>query len=84
MIAKIYEQNILKGYAMIPGVDFTESFLQVSTDPIAKMAIVMALYRQHEGWTIEMIDIEAAFLNAELESNKPVYAELPEGIVELV
>ena len=30
-----------------------------------------------------MIDIEAAFLNADLESDRPVYAEWPEGIVEL-
>ena len=29
-----------------------------------------------------MIDIEAAFLNAELESNRPVYAQQPEAIVE--
>ena len=43
----------------------------------------MALYRQNEEWTIEMIDIEAAFLNAELESDRPVYAEWPEGLVEL-
>ncbi|KAI2500145.1 Mitochondrial protein [Fragilaria crotonensis] len=43
----------------------------------------MALYRQDEKWTVEMIDIEAAFLNAELESDKPVYAEWPEGMVDL-
>ena len=30
-----------------------------------------------------LIDIEAAFLNAEFESDKPIYAEWPEGIVEL-
>jgi hypothetical protein len=45
--------------------------------------IATTLHRQQEGWTIEMVDIEAAFLNAELEGDRPVYAEWPEGIVEL-
>ena len=45
--------------------------------------IAMALYQQNEGWTIERIDIEAVLLNAELESNRAVFTEWPEGIVEL-
>jgi hypothetical protein len=68
---------------MVPGVDYTESFSPVATDTTVRTSIAMALYRQSEGWTIEMIDIEAAFLNAELESDRPVFAEWPEGIVEL-
>ena len=60
-----------------------ESFSPVATDTTARTAIAMALYRQNEEWTIEMIDIKAAFLNAELESDRPVYAEWPEGMVEL-
>ena len=74
---------VLKGYVMVPGVDYTESFSPVATDTTVRTSIAMALYRQSEGWTIEMIDIEAAFLNAELESDRPVFAEWPEGIVEL-
>ncbi|KAI2493327.1 Mitochondrial protein [Fragilaria crotonensis] len=74
---------VLKGYVMVPGVDYTESFSPVATDTTVRLAITIALYRQDEGWTIEMIDIEAAFLNAELEDDKPVFAEWPEGIVEL-
>jgi hypothetical protein len=74
---------VLKGYVMVPGVDYTESFSPVATDTTVRTSIAMALYRQKEGWTIEMIDIEAAFLNAELESDRPVFAEWPEGIVEL-
>jgi hypothetical protein len=74
---------VLKGYVVVPGVDYTESFSPVATDTTVRIAITIALYRQDEGWTIEMINIEAAFLNAELESDRPVYAEWPEGIVEL-
>jgi hypothetical protein len=62
---------VLKGYVMVPGVDYTESFSPVATDTTVRTSIAMALYRQKEGWTIEMIDIEAAFLNAELESDRP-------------
>jgi hypothetical protein len=68
---------------MVPGVDYTESFSPVATDTTVRIAITIALHRQEEGWTIEMIDIEAAFLNAELEDDRPVFAEWPEGIVEL-
>jgi hypothetical protein len=74
---------VLKGYVMVPGVDYTESFLPVATDTTARIAITIALHRQDGRWTIEMIDIEAAFLNAELEDDRPVFAEWPEGIVEL-
>ncbi|KAI2499176.1 GAG-pre-integrase domain [Fragilaria crotonensis] len=82
--SKRYKSRIvLKGYVMVPGVDYTESFSPVATDTTVRTAIAMALYRQDEKWTVEMIDIEAAFLNAELESDKPVYAEWPEGMVDL-
>ena len=70
---------------MVPGgMDYTESFSPVATGTTVRTAIAMALYRQNdEEWKIEMIDIEASFLNAELEWDRPVYAEWPEGMVEL-
>jgi hypothetical protein len=39
------------------------------------------LNNKKEDWVLEMFDVEAAFLNAELD--KPMYVEWPEGIVEL-
>ena len=33
-----------------------------------------------DGWTVEMIDIEAAFLEAELDED--IYIEWPEGVEE--
>jgi hypothetical protein len=41
------------------------------------------VYRQGEGWIIELIDMEAVFLNAELESDRLKFAKWPEGMVEL-
>jgi hypothetical protein len=74
---------VLLGYMQVPGVDYTESFSPVATDTTVRSTISLTLYREEEGWTIDMIDIEAAFLNADLENDNPVYAEWPEGMVEL-
>jgi hypothetical protein len=74
----------VKGYMQIPGVDFTESFSPVATDATIRMIIGIFLFQlNHKGedWILEMFDVEAAFLNAELD--KPMYVEWPEGIVEL-
>ena len=75
---------VVKGYMQIPGVDFTESFSPVATDATIRMIIGIFLFQlNHKGedWILEMFDVEAAFLNAELD--KPMYVEWPEGIVEL-
>ena len=74
---------VLKGYVMIPGVDYTEFFSPVATDTTVRTTIAVAVYRQGEGWIMEMIDIEAAFLNAELEPDRLIFAEWPDGMVEL-
>ena len=41
----------------------------------------MTLYMEKNGWICEMFDVEAAFLNAELET--PVYLKQPESMREL-
>ena len=43
----------------------------------------MTLYRSKDAWINELIDIGSAFLNADLDSDTPIYAEWPEGMVEL-
>ena len=68
---------------MIPGVDYTESFSPVATDTTVRVTIAVKFYRSKDGWINELIDIEAAFLNADLDSDTPIYAEWPEGMVEL-
>jgi hypothetical protein len=39
---------VLKGYVMVPGVDYTESSLPVATDTTVSTAIAIALYCQNE------------------------------------
>ena len=70
---------VVKGYLQIPGVDFTESISPVATDTTIRLLLGMVLY--NETWKCHMFDVEAAFLNAEMEN--PMYLEWPEGMVEL-
>jgi Reverse transcriptase (RNA-dependent DNA polymerase) len=69
----------------IPGVDFTESFSPVATDTSIRTMIVLCLYLMKKDasnkWKLEMFDVEAAFLNADLDQH--VYIEWPEGMEEL-
>jgi hypothetical protein len=68
---------------MIQGVDYSEFFSPVAMDTTVRAVIAIAIYRQGEAWIIEIINIEAAFLNTELDSDRPIFAECPEGMVEL-
>jgi hypothetical protein len=70
---------VSKGFQQRPGVDYTESFSPVASDTAVRAVIVLSLYMKE--WTIEIIDIEAAFLEGTLE--EPAYIEWPEGMVEL-
>ena len=74
-------RNVTKGYLQIPGVDYTESFAPVATDTTIRLLLILALYKQEEDWTAECLDIEAAFLEGELD--EPIYIEFPEGMDEL-
>ena len=77
-----YEKGRLcvRGYEQIPGVDFTESFSPVATDSAVMTFWAMSLYyrKHHDDWANEMVDIETAFLNADLEEE--VYIQIPEGL----
>ena len=69
---------VVKGYVQIPGVDFTESFAPVATDTSICTVFAITLYKQV--WVCELIDVEAAFLEADLDED--IYMEWPEGILE--
>jgi len=69
---------VSKGFMQIPGVDYLESFSPVARDCSVRIAFGLAL---HLGWNIDMIDVEAAFLNGELKTR--MFLEWPEGLVEL-
>ena len=69
---------VVKGYIQIPGVDFTDSFAPVATD--TSIRVVFAITMHKKTWTLEVIDVEASFLEGDLEED--IYLEWPEGVVE--
>ena len=56
------------GYMMVPGVDFTERFSPVATDEALKLQTAITLYNKKKGRTMENCDIEAAFLELDMET----------------
>jgi hypothetical protein len=61
---------VIKGYTEIPGVDYTESFAPVTTTWSMDMIIASGLNREEiEKWEIETLDIEAAFLESDMDPN---------------
>ena len=77
-------RNVILGYMQIPGVDYTESFAPLADDISVKVAFALSLYYTSQyppgAWVEEMIDVEAAFLNASLP--EPVYIEIPSDFEE--
>jgi hypothetical protein len=76
---------VSRGFMQIPGVDFTESFAPVASDTAIRVIIGVYLYynklNPKANWVLEMFDVEAAFLNADLL--QPSYIEWPQGVQEL-
>ena len=78
-----------QGFHQIPGVDYTDSVAAVSPDSAIRNLIAIGLFMtsltedmpDEEKWALEVFDVEAAFLNADLEN--PIYIEWPRGMVEL-
>lgn len=69
---------VVKGYVQVPGIDFTQTHSPVAQDSSIRMTLAIAMSMQR--WQVEMIDIEAAFLEAELDED--IYIEWPQGIEE--
>lgn len=69
---------VVKGYVQIPGVDFTNTHSPVAQDSSIKVTLALAMAQKD--WTVEMIDIEAAFLEADLDED--IYIEWPLGAKE--
>ena len=72
---------VVKGFHMIPGVDYTEKFSPVTTDTSTRIMLGLTMYYSNIGWVCEMFDVEAAFLESDVEAE--CYVEWPEGIAEL-
>jgi hypothetical protein len=65
---------VVKGYAQMFGVDFSETFA-----PVAKMDTIRMLlaFAAQKGWTLHQMDVKSAFLNGYLEEE--IFVEQPEG-----
>jgi Reverse transcriptase (RNA-dependent DNA polymerase) len=76
---------VSRGFKQIPGVDCSESFALVASDTSIRVIVAMFLYYHHRDkkstWDLEMFDVEAAFLNADLD--KQVFIKWPQGILDL-
>src|SRR5688572_26083261 len=72
---------VSKGYMQIPGVDYTEWYSPVASDTTTRMMIMFALQKHKKDWICETIDIEAAFLEGDIEES--TFMKWPPGMKEL-
>ena len=63
------------------GRGFVESFSPLATNTTIRVVLANSLeYQQkHNDWVIEMVNVEAAFLNALVDTD--VYIEMPDGLI---
>ena len=75
-------RTVVRGYEQEPGIDFVESFLLLATNTTIRVVLCTALEirNKNHDWKIQMVDVEAAFLNAEVDTD--VFIEMPEGLGE--
>jgi hypothetical protein len=67
------------GHMQIPGVDCTQSFSPVGNDTSVPIIIGLTLF--NDEWTIEVVDVEAAFLEGDMEKTASI--EWPAGTVQM-
>lgn len=67
---------VVKGYAQVWGVDFSETFASVARLDTIRMILALAA---QQGWKVYQLDVKSAFLNGVLQEE--IYVEQPEGFV---
>jgi len=67
---------VVKAYAQIFGVDFSETFAPVARLDTIRLLLAIATQK---GWKIYQLDVKSAFLNGFLQEE--IYVEQPEGFV---
>ena len=63
---------VVKGYAQMFGVDFSETFAPVARLDTIRMLLALAAQK---GWVIHQMDVKSAFLNGYLEEE--IFMEQP-------
>ena len=70
---------VAKGFSQVPGVDFTENYSPVVNDVTFRVLVARMLIKNLKG---EVVDIDNAFLNGDLEHE--IYMKIPEGYDEVI
>ena len=75
-IKKHKARLVVKGYAQMFGVDFSETFAPVARLDTIRMLLALAAQK---GWNIHQMDVKSTFLNGYLEEE--IFVEQPEGFI---
>jgi len=68
---------VVKGYAQVLGVDYSDTFAHVAR--LDTIRLVLAIAAQN-GWKVFQLNVKSAFLNGILQEE--IYVEQPEGFME--
>jgi predicted aspartyl protease len=68
---------VVKGYAQIFGVDYSDTFAPVARLDTIRLLLAIAVQM---GWKVYQLDVKSAFLNGFLQEE--IYVEQPEGFVK--
>lgn len=75
-INKYKARLVVKVYAQIYGVDYSDTFAPVSRMDTIRLVLAVAAQK---GWKVFQLDVKSAFLNGVLQEE--IYVEQPEGFV---
>ncbi|KAJ9504885.1 hypothetical protein QJQ45_028654 [Haematococcus lacustris] len=78
-IEKFKARLVAKGYMQVSGVDVGDVYAPVSKHTTLRTLLAKAAAEDME---VHQVDVDAAFLNGQLEPNEIIYVQQPEGFVE--
>ncbi|KAH9699455.1 hypothetical protein KPL71_024353 [Citrus sinensis] len=76
-INKYKARLVVKGFAQVPGVDYSDTFAPVARLDIIRLLLAVAAQKN---WRVYQLDVKSAFLNGFLQEE--IYVEQPEGYVK--
>jgi hypothetical protein len=75
-INKYKAKLVVKGYAQIFGVDYSDTFAPIARLDTIRLLLAIAAQK---GWKVFQLDVKSAFLNGVLQEE--IYVEQPDGFV---